>query len=94
MDESARPQTRAPWSRGTKRWVTLVAFCLVVVAIGIFIFANPPSSKQPPAPNSGTTGEITVPGTPASGMSVNGGSVVVALSDVTSGHFAAFVRLT
>ncbi len=70
MVESSRGHTRARWSRATKGWVALVTFCVVVVAIGIFIFANPPSTdnKQPPPTNSGTTSQITVPGTPASGL--------------------------
>jgi hypothetical protein len=72
-----------------------VAFCLVVVAIGIFIFANPPStnSKAPAPHNSGTTGEITVPGTPASGMPATKGSVNVTLTDATAGLWGGLVRL-
>jgi hypothetical protein len=69
MGERRGRQTRGRWSRATKAWIGLVTFCLVVVAIGIFIFANPPSTenKQLPPTNSGTTSQITVPGTPASG---------------------------
>ena len=62
--------TQTGWSRAKKGWVGLVAFCLVVVAIGIYLFATPPkaSNNTPPPDQSKTTGVITVPGTPAEGQ--------------------------
>jgi hypothetical protein len=58
-------------SRAAKIWIVLVTFVVVVIAIGIVIFANPPSTtplNKPTNPDGGISGEITVPGTPASGL--------------------------
>ncbi len=69
--QSAPSDARVGMSRAKKIWIVLVTFVVVVIAAGIVIFANPPSTtplNRPSNPNGGTSGQITVPGTPSSGL--------------------------
>jgi hypothetical protein len=78
MVDVPRSLGRTGWSRGAKRWIALGIFCVVVVAAGIYIFANPPSSNanRPQPADTKTSTVITVPGTPAAGLSLTRGFTV------------------